>query len=423
MKKIALFFAAAAAVAGLSACSQDDSPVLDKPTEFKLNTPQFVDQFYQLTENGTVQLTCSQPDYGVGVATTYNVEISLTEDFAKSAPIATANPLSATLTMSAADINLAVLGMLGITDEETWAPYADNRVMPVYFRATAQAADVEYSKITSNVVKLPNVEIFFAIKLPGYIYLIGSPSGWNSPSPNHADVLKDWRLFENEAAIGSKIYTGVFTLPANPVFRFYTALTEAGDGWEVNSIGCAGGPNDDKEVPCEFKDGIFNGTIAETKDKFDFAGFEGGEVTITVDLNAMTIKIQAGAVEVHPTTYIYMVGNNAGWQTPDDTNLALYDNWRLVCSDGSGVYSETFNDLALPADAGGALYCRFYRTLAGWVDAQWASTTDKDFDVSSGVAVPTKVGQGCFKLADAEGKNVKVVLDTNSDTVTFTFVE
>ena len=67
MKKIASFFATIAAVAALSACSQDDTPVLHTPTEFKLNTPPFAEQLYQLTDNGQLTFTCSQPDYGLGV--------------------------------------------------------------------------------------------------------------------------------------------------------------------------------------------------------------------------------------------------------------------------------------------------------------------------------------------------------------------
>lgn len=423
MKKIASFFATIAAVAALSACSYDDSPVLQKPTEFKLNTPPFAGQLYQLTEKGTIQLTCSQPDYGVGVSTTYGVEISLTEDFADSRVINTSNPLSATIEIKSADVNLAILDMLGIVDLDTWTPFANDRVRPLYVRATAQAAQVEYSKITSNPVKLSNVEMYYAIPTPGFIYLIGSPSGWNAPKPDNEEVLKDWRLYESKDAIGSKVYTGVFdNMPANPVFRFYTALTAEGDGWENNSIGCAGGENADKEVICSLENGKFEGTLADTKDKFQFPDFPGGAMTITVDLNSMKITVQAGAVEVKPTTFVYMCGNMASsdWTEPSAANEEFYNNWRLSCSDDSGVYSGTFN---LENCGDTDLYCRFYKTLSGWGAAQWASPTGENYIVESGVKAPTAEGEGCFQLQDAKGKNVKVDLDTNSNEVTFTFVE
>lgn len=414
MKKIASFFATIAAVAALSACSQDDSPVLQKPTEFKLNTPPFAEQLYQLTEEGQIILTCSQPDYGVGVETTYSVDISLSEDFATFRSVSVLSPLSATLTMSAANVDLAILDMLGISDEETWAPYADNRVMPLYVRAHAQASAVEYSKITSNVVKLPNVEIYFAIKTPGYIYLVGNPEGWKGPEESNAAHYKNWRLYENEAAIGSNVYSAVFTMPAQPIFRFYTALS----GWDGGDS--YGSQAEDSPVDFALADGSAEAPLVNGKGSFSFPDFEGGEMTITVDMNEMKVKFEAGAVEVHPTTYIYMVGNNAGWVEPSSDNQAAYDPWRLSCSDGTGVYTATFDLAELGADD---LYCRFYQTLAGWVDAQWASTTDADFPVTSGTTYDTKVGQGCFQMVGAKGKKVNVVLDTNANKVKFTFVE
>ena len=415
MKKIVSFFATIAAVAALSACSQDDSPVLQKPTEFKLNTPPFAEQLYELSDEGQIILTCSQPDYGLGVATTYSVEVSLTEDFKESRQVALADPMSATLTFATADLDLAMLEMLGVTSEETWAPYADNRVMPLYVRATAQAGEVEYSKIVSNVVKLSNVEVYFAIKTPGYIYLVGNPEGWKGPEEVNAEHYKNWRLYENEEAIGSNVYSAVFTMPAQPIFRFYTALT----GWDADSYGSQA---DDNPVDFVLADGSLETSLVKGKGSFSFPDFEGGEMTITVDMNAMTVKFEAGAVEVHPTTYIYICGNmaSADWTEPSAANQEFYDTWRLVCKDGSGVYSATFSFPNLGSDA---LYCRFYQTLSGWGAAQWASITDENYEVTSGVAVDSKVGEGCFQLNDAKGKTVNVEVDSNTNKVKFTFVD
>lgn len=420
MKKIASFFATIAAVAALSACSQDDTPVLHTPTEFKLNTPPFAEQLYQLTDNGQLTFTCSQPDYGLGVVTTYSLEISLTDDFLDSRTVTLTNPLSATMSTSAAGVNLAILDMLGVVDEETWAPYADNRVMPLYVRATAQTAQVEYSKIPSNVVKLPNVEIYFAIKLPGYIYLVGSPEGWAGPDAENAEHYKDWRLFEDETAIGSKVYSAVFTMPAAPMFRFYTALT----GWGGSDS--YGAQVDDNPVDVTLVGGQLTTGIVNGKGSFNFPDFPGGEMTITVDMNNMTVTFQAGAVEIKPTTYIYMVGNNADWKAPCVDNQAVYDNWRISCSDGSGIYSATFDLSALPADD---LYCRFFATLGNdeWngVKAKWASDADGsvNVEVTSGTEYPAVEGDGCFMMKAAKGKTVNVVLDTNANKVKFTFVE
>lgn len=421
MKKIASFFATIAAVAALSACSQDDTPVLHTPTEFKLNTPPFAEQLYQLTDNGQLTFSCSQPDYGLGVETTYSLEISLTDDFLDSRTVTLTNPLSATMTTSTAGVNLAILDMLGVIDEETWAPYADNRVMPLYVRATAQTAQVEYSKITSNVVKLPNVEIYFAIKVPGYIFLTGYPE---FTEPNEANKDKLIRLYESEDAIDSKIYSAVIEdVPAGSVaFRFFTTLT----GWDGNSLGAGEADMTDIDISKDFVNGEYNGDIVvggKSNWKIDWAG---GDLTITVDLNDNKITIQAGAVEIKPTTYIYMVGNNADWKAPCVDNQEVYDNWRISCSDGSGIYSATFDLAALPADD---LYCRFFANLGTdeWngVKAKWASDPDGsvNVEVTSGTEYPTVEGDGCFMMKGAKGKTVNVVLDTNANKVKFTFVE
>ncbi len=421
MKKIASFFAAVAAVAALSACSQDDSPVLMKPTEFKLNTPPFAEQLYQLTDEGQITLTCSQPDYGVGIETTYGIEISTTEDFAQSRTMKVSDPLSATLSFSTSEANLAILDMLGVIDEDTWEPYANDHVRPLYVRATAQAAQVEYSKITSNVVELPNVEFYYAIPTPGYIYLTGYPA-FVEPSADYKNDLI--RLFEDENAIGSNIYSAIIEdVPAQTVaFRFYTELT----GWgSKNCLGAGEADMTDVNITGDFVDGVYDGSVTVNGQSNWSIDWQGGDMTITVDLNTNTIKIQAGAVEVVPptvTSYIYICGNMASsdWTEPSEANAAFYDDWKLACDDNSGVYKATFSFPNLGADA---LYCRFYQKLTGWGAAQWASPTDADYEVTSGVAVDSKVGEGCFMLNNAKGKTVDIEVDTNTNKVKFTFVD
>ncbi|MDE5573154.1 MAG: SusE domain-containing protein [Muribaculaceae bacterium] len=78
MKKISMFLACLTAIVGLSSCSQDRDPVLQIPTKFVLNTPALQNQYYQLEEGNTIELTCSQPDYGYSAIVQYSVEVSLT---------------------------------------------------------------------------------------------------------------------------------------------------------------------------------------------------------------------------------------------------------------------------------------------------------------------------------------------------------
>lgn len=415
--KIYTVLAAAAAMLGVASCDTPDTPVMQKPTEFKLNVPPFAQQYYKLSEGGILELTCSQPDYGVGTAVNYSAEISLTSDFADPVHMVNINGASATIAINEADIATAMCEKLGIVDEDTWAPFANDNVRSLYVRAIAKVGDVEWSEIASNVIELPRVEFYYALKTPAFIYLVGSPSGWTTPSEDNLEHYKNWRLYEADDAIGSNIYSAVFDMPAAPTFRFYTALS----GWEKDFFGATGGPDDDKDVDCVLVNDEYNGTLTATKDKFYFPDFTGGEMTLIVDLNKMTLKVMAGAQEVVTVKYVYMVGNNAGWATPDADSEAVYEPWRLVCEDGSGIYKATFT---LPEfDGTDDLYCRFYQQLAGWGAAQWASPTGADYPVIPGVAAETAVGEGCFQLEMAAGSTITVELNTKANTVIFDFVD
>lgn len=415
MKISKIYTVLAAAVLGLSACNTPDTPVLQAPTTFELNVPPFAAQYYQLTPEGTLEFTCSQPDYGVGTQVNYSAQVSLTPDFAECTNLTNINGASATIAVKQEDVAIAVCEMLGVTDEDTWQPFVNNHVMPLFFRAVAQIGEIGWTNIASNVVELPNVDFYYALKTPAFIYLVGSPSGWTEPSEGNMEFYRDWRLYEADDAIGSNVYSAVFDIPASPAFRFATELL----GWEAGFVGCAGGPDGDSDVPCTFTEGVYNGSLAVTKDKFSFPDWAGGDMTITVDLNKMTVTIAAGAQEVVTPKYVYMVGNNAGWAEPSAASEAIYEPWRLECLDGSGIYTGTFT-LAMDADD---LYCRFYKELTGWGAAQWASVTGENYAVTPGVAAPTAAGEGCFLFEGANGNTISVSLDTNNNKVVFDFVD
>ena len=72
-----------------AACSddRDDNPTITTPTEFVLNTPAIASNNIDLAHSSTLQLTCSQPNYGFPAATKYNVQVSLKEDMSDCATI------------------------------------------------------------------------------------------------------------------------------------------------------------------------------------------------------------------------------------------------------------------------------------------------------------------------------------------------
>ena len=274
--------AAAVLGMGVSSCSEDRDPKYKAPTTYVLNTPAMQDQYIELTEGGSLELTSSQPDYGYSAITQYSAEMSLTEDFAKSYAMESKDKTLARMQVNASDVALGICQLSGIEDMEKYNElYGDGKYIKVYFRAVAQLADVAGSEIKSNVVAYNYIKPYYAVPTPGFIYLVGSPEGWAGPDAANAAHYADWRLFEADDAIGSHIYSGTFEMPAAPLFRFYTALT----GWDADSYG-----SQEEDNPIEYPDftsGSFSGVVVKGKGSFSFPNYQGGSMTVTVDMSDM----------------------------------------------------------------------------------------------------------------------------------------
>ena len=115
MKKLSIFLSALA-VMGLAACNDDKTPVLNVPDSFTLNTPPTAEQYYELTPDGTIELTCSQPDYGFVATATYSVEISLDKETTYA--VTSNNPNSAAFTINEADVAMGMCQLLGIENPD-----------------------------------------------------------------------------------------------------------------------------------------------------------------------------------------------------------------------------------------------------------------------------------------------------------------
>lgn len=84
MKNLYKLFTLTMGLLALSACEadRDSNPVLNEPDTFVLNVPAFAsNNVYDLKNSESLELTCTQPDYGIPMATTYSVQISLEEIF------------------------------------------------------------------------------------------------------------------------------------------------------------------------------------------------------------------------------------------------------------------------------------------------------------------------------------------------------
>ena len=289
MKKLSILFACLVAVLSLNSCKEDADPQYNDPTEFKLNTPALASQYYELTADGTLDLSWSQPNYGYAAAATYKVQVSLLEDFSESMELSTEYKLCYAQ-VSGKEIAEAICKLRGITKEDD---YTDEPARVVYFRVSAKINGIEGSEIVSNVIKIDQVKEYCAIQSPGYIYVIGNytdpiANTWIGPDAANASTLAEWRLFEADDAIGSKIYTATLPMPkGNLVFRFYTALT----GWDGGAS--VGTQVDDSPITVDMSTGVYGGSlVAPGKGSIQVNGWDGSPMKITVDMNVKTVLLE-----------------------------------------------------------------------------------------------------------------------------------
>lgn len=173
-------------VAGLglfTACSDDNdsNPTIVAPTRFVLNTPATANQPIDLANSTTVNLTCSQPDYGFTASTGYTVQVALTEDMANFVE------MEQVFTKANIGIDASTLASTLTTMElEAGKTEADFPMdIKVYLRLKAQMltstnAPVEGTEIISNVVCMNKVSLTFSlppVTLPGKLYVMGNFTG------------------------------------------------------------------------------------------------------------------------------------------------------------------------------------------------------------------------------------------------------
>ena len=291
MKKLSILFVSLLAVVALSSCEDAKEPIYKAPTNFVLNTHPLANQLLELTDQGVVEFSCSQPDYGYSAITQYSMEASLDETFETSESLGSIDRTLAKMQIRQSDLAMAICKLLGVESADDFDPEA---IRTVYFRAVAQLEGVESSVIKSNVISLNKVKSYYAIPEPGFIYLVGAPEGWAGPTESAAAHYADWRLFEKSDEIDSHIYHGEFYINAGQaMFRFYTALT----GWDADSYGTQ---VDDSPIDIALTDGSYNGPMVKGKGSYNIPDWEGGILKMTVDMSnekAMEVTFEKMRVE------------------------------------------------------------------------------------------------------------------------------
>ena len=424
MKKYLLYLPVAMALLGMASCSQDRDPKYHAPTpgSFVLNKPAMMDQEIVLTNGQTLEFSCSQPDYGFAASASYSMEMALNQDFTEFYSLTPRDENSTIISVNQSEVASGYCELMGITSEDDYtSQYPDGfPVSTIYFRAVCQLPGYESSIITSNVVSYNYLKPYFAVPVPGYIYLVGAPSGWKEPSEGNAAAYADWRLFEPNDAIGSKIYTGVFDIPAgdDAMFRFYTALT----GWDNDSYGVQE-PDEAVQFP-EFDGGTFEHALVKGKGAFWFPNWPGGEMTMVVnmsDASNMTVTFTAGAVEVFVPSYIYMVGGYNDWAGPNEGNknkLFALPNSQNAPDIYTGTYPVGPGDFwfrfATALDEGDG-----WGPTIGWQEPDEGATFDFTNNHFEGTFVNPGSGSWCFNMP-SDG-NFNMVVNFANNTVEYTF--
>lgn len=278
-----------------TACNsdRDDNPKLGlnhTATDFVVNTSAVADQYIQLSPVNNVNLTWSQPNYGVNTVVNYKVQVGLVENGSVnwSDEYLETSYTSCNVQLSGEEIAKAICKLDGFKTEDD---YVDMGFREIAMRVAANIQTttsqlVEGTEIMSNIVSFKHMAAYCNIPTKGKLYIIGSCCGWPEPVASQKQKLIDDGWFVEETEIGSNKYHGVVEMPAGDLtFRFYSKLT--GWGSDDNPEGSIG-----QQAKDEAKEFTLphSGTCMPGKGSWTFTGFPGGKLEITVDLGNNTVS-------------------------------------------------------------------------------------------------------------------------------------
>ena len=217
-----------------ASCSDDNdsNPTLIQPTEFKLNTPEYINSTIDLEKSTGLELTWSQPKYtadNAPINATYEVQVSPTNTFTVSTDEAAADEsgekvpdyaiLSNTtqqcdLSASAEEMDKALVKILKWTEENVPA----EQEMYVRVNAYILEGTSHLNPIASNSVKLNVKPYYIELKdaVPTMWYLVGNMFGgkWAGDKSIGVDALpmflKPNFSYDKKTGAGEIEYTNYF---------------------------------------------------------------------------------------------------------------------------------------------------------------------------------------------------------------------
>lgn len=292
--KSSLLFAACAMLFAACDSDRDDNPTLGPnhtATEFVVNTSAVADQYIQLSPDNYVNLTWTQPNYGVNTVVNYKVQVGLRQNGSDNwGEFLETGFTTTSANLSGEEIAKVICKLDGFKTEDD---YVDMGFREVAMRVaanirTSSSQLVEGTEILSNTVTFKHMAAYCNVPTKGTLYVIGSCCGWPEPSGSNKQTLIDGGWFITETEIGSNIFKGVVEMPEGDLtFRFYSKLTGWGsDDAPEGSIG--------QQAKDEAKEYTLphSGPCMPGKGSWSFPGFPGGKLDITVDMNNGTVKFE-----------------------------------------------------------------------------------------------------------------------------------
>ena len=214
-----------------AACNsdRDDNPKLGPnhtATDFVVNTSAVADQYIQLSPANNVNLTWSQPNYGVNTVVNYKVQVGLVDNGSVkwSDEYLETSYTSCNVQLSGEEIAKAICKLDGFKTEDD---YVDMGFREIAMRVAANIQTttsqlVEGTEIMSNIVSFKHMAAYCNIPTKAKLFIIGSCCGWPEPVASQKQKLIDDGWFVEETEIGSNKYHGVVEMPAGDLtFRFY----------------------------------------------------------------------------------------------------------------------------------------------------------------------------------------------------------
>ncbi|MCH5230504.1 MAG: hypothetical protein J1F43_01760 [Muribaculaceae bacterium] len=365
MKKLSYILAISAfAVSGLTSCNPDKDPKVDTSTdyEFVLNTPQFATQFIDLATNGKVQFTVSQPNYGLTLAPTYGIQISLKPDFTSvteepvvggdgeehvvpgMVDIVLESQIKGVLVANMSDLAAGINELNGIFEE---SQYEEDYVGPLYVRATAHLGSgtaAEATATVSNVVMLSQVQGYASFSSEAILlYIPGNAGGWSDIEPQIA-------LSEKKTTDDTMVLYGFAKVDGE--FKINDGNWDGAVNWGAqngdDSVGLSPVLNDEGE------------TVAYSVDLYQNGGnLNGGDYTVPAGLYFFWLEItdynnssdtgteKVGTLKITEITSVTLPGDYNGWDASGNPMTADAGNsyiWTGAANVTSGGWKFAMNN-------------------------------------------------------------------------------